>query len=310
MQAPQIEKLTQLIQISPVLRADEREAWLAMLPVMNDKQASDLESILMSKPVSSNPQAQSPVLSPVRQQEKMVMPQLRHITNLPTNVPFETAPAQEIKNNIEDVKPVTKLDVAQIIKHQVEEKELPSGQDHIPLELEAPHSKNIEEIKRPIHQVIPQSDGVKAILERRNVPLQKSSPFIPLDELLKQRHARMDLPVKPLEPMTQSHKSEAVNTGPSGNQPLEKLEDVSRCDLKNLQSQGFSGINDWLVSQVRKYGYFQVMLRFEKSPLYKAYLEAGNTMLLKNSSEYNKLPKEIFEQIVDLIKNMQVSQTK
>lgn len=308
MQAPQIEKLTQLIQISPVLRANEREAWLAMLPVMNDKQASDLESILMSKPVSSNPQVQPPAPSPIRQQEKMVMPQLRHITNLPTNVPFENS-APVVRNNFDDVKPIAKLDVAQIIKHQVEEKELPSGQDYIPLEIEAPHPKNIEEIKRPVHQAIPKSDGVKAIPERQNVPLQKQSPFIPLDELLAQRHARMNLPPQALGTTTQSHKLEAEVPLPA-NKPLERLDDISRCDLESLKLQGFSSINDWLVSQVRKYGYFQVMLRFEKSPLYKAYLEAGNSMLLKNSPEYGKFPKEIFEQIVDLIKNMQVSQTK
>ncbi len=73
-----IEKIKALIGSSPILQEAEREDWLQLITLMNDKQVSELEEILLSLP------EQSFVASPLP--PKPYMPPLRHISNLPSSI--------------------------------------------------------------------------------------------------------------------------------------------------------------------------------------------------------------------------------
>ncbi len=107
MQDEKIAQLKLLIDSSSLLTMEEKKDWTAMLPVMNDKQTTDLESILtppaavikpLAQPVTQTPPAVAPVRpTPMRQPqpEKLnpaprpvavapaAKPALSHITNLP-----------------------------------------------------------------------------------------------------------------------------------------------------------------------------------------------------------------------------------
>ncbi len=54
MNLQQIEKLKGLIQTSPVLNSAERDEWLMLLDLMNEKQMQELEKILASAPAQSS----------------------------------------------------------------------------------------------------------------------------------------------------------------------------------------------------------------------------------------------------------------
>jgi hypothetical protein len=70
-------KLEQLIKSSPILDASEREEWLALLDLMNDKQLLELEKILQT---TKNPEIQKP---------KNLGPNLGHLMNIPSGIKYK-----------------------------------------------------------------------------------------------------------------------------------------------------------------------------------------------------------------------------
>jgi hypothetical protein len=119
MQPGQLEKLKQLIAASPLLEQVERAHWLELLPLMNDKQITDLEGILQ-------PQKNGTVVS-----------SLSHLANVPSHI-NSLAPAAERQGQPAPVPPriFAKLPI------DITEKELPPGpsvhEDHM-LATVAPH---------------------------------------------------------------------------------------------------------------------------------------------------------------------------
>lgn len=93
-----IETLRQLIVVSTVLTESEKTEWLSLLELMNDKQLGELEEILAADkpaapPVSSPPTpppATTPTPPPVPPVSVGRMPQLSHISNLPSSVSIPT----------------------------------------------------------------------------------------------------------------------------------------------------------------------------------------------------------------------------
>ena len=92
-----MQRLTQLVQSSSILNAQEKAEWLSLMGLMNDKQLSELEEILKPvpssvAPVSATPLQQSapistprpsPTPSPIKE---ALIPSLSHISNLPNQM--------------------------------------------------------------------------------------------------------------------------------------------------------------------------------------------------------------------------------
>src|SRR3989344_2336566 len=74
MQPQEIDKIKQLVKSSPLLSPAEREEWLVLSGLMNDKQLWELREIL-----SSNTQPQIQNIRPAFSE----IPPLTHIMNLP-----------------------------------------------------------------------------------------------------------------------------------------------------------------------------------------------------------------------------------
>lgn len=329
MQVDQQQKLAQLIKTSQVLHNDERQAWLAMLSVMNDKQASDLFGIL-NMPLTKKSIQFEPDTDKDQKQ-----PSLRHIANLPTEMAYHmdsgSSPSQPVavKRVQSERTPAPKQtaprpaaphpDMAQVIKQRLEEKELPPSHEPSPLRLSEhgePFAKPVVRQSQPVTSgedaeiqtmrrkiVEPQQD--RPVLKAR--PDQQTNEYIPLDQLLKERKNRADV----REATRVAVEAETNDKNPLADpiQELKTIDDVSACSLKTLRNQGFKSLNDQFIALVRKHGYFAVSLRFEQSPLYKQYLEAGKGWLLSNSvdSSSNVFSKAEFEKVTDFLRNMQVA---
>ncbi|MCC7356863.1 MAG: hypothetical protein IT410_04625 [Candidatus Doudnabacteria bacterium] len=324
MQADQQQKLSQLIKTSPVLQEDERQAWLAMLPVMNDKQAGDLFAILATPVTKKTIQSGG-----LDQNDKQ--PSLRHIANLPTEMSYHIGTNnQSSQQSVSQPvavkrKPVSEVqtsgsgmphpDMAQVIKQRLEEKELEAPNDGEPLELISGRTQGQRLQKKPIAKEDPELQSMrKKITDSRSPslatmpkPQKHTNEYIPLDDLLKERKQREGA----REATRVAATAKPVITNPDADpaQEIKSIEDVSLCSLQTLQNQGFQNLNDQLVKLVRKHGYFAVILRFESSTLYKQYLEAGKAWLAENIGEKptRVLPKAEFEKVADILRNMQLA---
>lgn len=301
MQQDQIQKLTQLIQSSKVLRNDERDVWLAMIPVMNDKQAADLFNILNSSPVakvSADLQSRNVSTNSARSSS------LSHITNLPND--FSQVKQQRQPQTFQEPRVIRRAEppanLAEVIKHRVEEKELPAP-EHLE-EIEAGHKTQIQ--STPLKPVV--SQAVTPSL-KKTFPFQGSQNYIPLDEVMKQRDAesvdhRVKVATQNDEPQ---EKVVRVSTQSSGsiNVPVESYSKDA------ILNSNFASVKNALVAMVRDYGYFSILFKFEQSPLYKDYLNTGKAWLVGNGqSTQTPLNKEQFEQVADLLRSLQISQTK
>ncbi len=329
MQVDQQQKLAQLIKTSQVLHDDERQAWLAMLPVMNDKQASDLFGIL------NTPLTKKSIQFEPDTDKDQKQPSLRHIANLPTEMAYHmdsgSRPSQPVAVKRGPVerptaprqtapRPVAPHpDMAQVIKQRLEEKELPPSHEPAPLKLSAQMDSTPQSAVRQSQSVSSNEDAEIQTMRRKIVepksgrpvpvpqPQQQTNEYIPLDQLLQERKDRAD--VREASRVAVEAKTSERNPSADPAQELKKIDDVSACSLGTLRNQGFKSLNDQFITLVRKHGYYAVMLRFEQSPLYKQYLEAGKAWLSSNSTDSppNVFSKAEFEKVTDFLRNMQVA---
>jgi len=155
-----IAQLKQQVLASPVLSLQERQEWLLMLPLMNDKQQADLETILRAPvkspqpmptsvpPVSSPqqmPKAQAPVAAPPLQpRTSFVPPKLTHIANIPPVVEAKRE-SQSFSGNSAPVsgnqapssnRPQTKLAWDKEIQRELSEPELPAPKQNLVVPLQ------------------------------------------------------------------------------------------------------------------------------------------------------------------------------
>lgn len=80
-----MQKITQLVQSASILNAQEKAEWLSLIGLMNDKQITELESILQGSgtapiaEISSSAPKPSPII-------EAQTPSLGHISNLPSRM--------------------------------------------------------------------------------------------------------------------------------------------------------------------------------------------------------------------------------
>jgi hypothetical protein len=299
MQPQQLERLKRMINASSMLTGKEKEEWLDLLIVMNDKQVSELEAILNTpssqpaasapnpatalpaRPIPPAPPAPAPTSAPVPPKNDMptprppVAPPLTHISNLPSGIaqmpsaPRPNRPASSLNYPPPRPQAVRTDSLKQWenkLKRSLEEKELPKPPEEKSLSA-APQAapKPVPPVSRPMPP--PRQPAIE-----RPVPAESA------------------LPVQITEP-----------------------KDVSQLTVGNMKSMSGS-LAETLKQMVARSNYFEVLFYLEKSPLYQAYLETGREALSDSSSAFpsgkegkNFLTKGEFEAFSDLLKSIQIS---
>lgn len=81
--ANKMQNLTQLVQTSSILNAQEKAEWLSLMGLMNDKQLSELEEILKSSGAAITGVTTGPSPTPTSHVD---VPSLSHLSNLPNRM--------------------------------------------------------------------------------------------------------------------------------------------------------------------------------------------------------------------------------
>jgi hypothetical protein len=245
----QIEKVTKLIQTSPILSTQERGEWLLLLDLMNDKQMFELEKILssgrpapvqtsqirpasdqMRKAPEASPKPAMPLQTPkanisntLRQEVsnfKNIPPvhknppqplHLSHIMNLPRVE--ETKGQQAVKKPVVQVAD-EKKGFLQKLKNALSEKELPPG--GLENEKELPPPLKISKPLAPLVPKPPVKSAVSAPLKDEKVNESKRLA----EFLAKSKFSNLTV-VRPLTPAGASpEKAEIKNIKPQFKQAI------------------------------------------------------------------------------------------
>jgi hypothetical protein len=182
----QINILKELVQTSTILSSSEKNEWVALLGLMDDRQLTELYKILSD--AKANEQKNKPQPKPVNLEPEA--PRLTHILNMPRfgqdgaylKNPVLPTPPSEIKKP--DTLPVQKtsekkLGFIQRLKNILAEKELPAPKVGPILEITAPHlAKKPEPVTFGLKTISRPSD-VKKPLNPPVVPIPKNKPLNP-----------------------------------------------------------------------------------------------------------------------------------
>ena len=192
MQLQEIKKIKELIKVSNLLSSSEKEEWLLLVDIMNDKQLGELKNILdyiITTPsglasMPSSPKANTPFIANTSIQEgDLHIPPLTHIMNLPTmSTPVFSKDKEALKvqqgspnkkqaeNKLQVILDSKKTGFWQKIKNILKEKELPPG-----------HPEPVSELELPERVVLPYS--IVPFINRARIlpaiPKPKSVPFPP-----------------------------------------------------------------------------------------------------------------------------------
>ncbi len=259
-----VRQLKQLINISTVLSPQEKQEWLGLLELMNDKQLTELEHILVPKPA----------VEPKVETGEVKTPSLSHISSLPNKV---TIPQNFIKSTIPIKESTT--EPIKVAVNPLEEKQ---------------------------KQAIISNESNMAVADGKNIEV--SAGVQP-----KKQISIIRTPPKTPDIKADLNNIERNNTDipevipPPAELSIEELENLSVSNLRNWGAKAFIKV---LSKTASVYGYFVTLQEFEKSQLYKDYLEYGRTGLMMNGdSNKLKLTHSEFETIIDSIAAMQVNKT-
>lgn len=177
MNPQQVENLKKLIAQSALLNAAERQEWLSLLDLMNDKQLMELGEILQGP--------QKPVIQPKPVMDSV--PHMSHILNMPT--PQEKAAHKPVVNPAapSQLKPAPapkpSTQFAEKLKNILQEKDLPKPQKKEPLEipahvLQTPTPKPV--FPTPVIPHLPKNiQASPPVLERKDSPIPEKPKIIP-----------------------------------------------------------------------------------------------------------------------------------
>lgn len=316
------EKLLELIKSSSVLTSAEREQWLEILPLMNDKQGSELEGILNTpKPLSQQPQQQARP----QPQNHFRPPELHHITNLPTGLNFNprnlgqpsptpvkspVPPLREIKKDTPVPRQMPAASSWKMsLQQKVTEKELPPPEPELDLPLPEAHTA-----PSPVSATLPVTAAHPTqSVQNLFAPPAAPVPPPPRAPLTPAPHAPLPPPPPPV--VSSVVAEEHVDTSRAAVH-VTTLADMSNMSISTFQLLGKEGLLDAIALLSRKHGYFPAILAIEESPLYKMYLESGKTLLgpasaVPDSGDHilqkRVLSKQEFEAMNDILQKIQHS---
>ena len=317
--------LAELIQKSSSLTLSEKTEWLQLLSLMNDKQKTELERILAT-PIITKPTT-------------VVAGQpMNHIANLPKMA--LPAAALGLRSFAPAQVPTQATHTTPTATAAVLEK--PKSAEPPPLSIKLPESKpeksvpinSVPEIK-PIEKVVvkptiipPKPVPVTTIL--KNAPtnasslvpnsLQASQPAQTVVTEKINKHTPLVVPTHeaselqaPVVPA-----KVAVSGVVHGSGVFKSLEDLSGLSATQFRATESSVLLESLMALVKQSDYFQVKFALEQSPVYKAYINMGKTLLdgnldfqsaqaqlQTNNKEY--LSQLEFERFTDILSSLQVN---
>jgi hypothetical protein len=308
-----------LISRSALLSASEKQQWLEMLGLMNDKQMIDLIAILQPPKTV----ARTPVLPVGSSELAGQTPRLPHITNLPLGIGLQPSARPVLA-----AKPTRSISglVLPKLKEIFAEKELPPPKpqpalaDHTegeptPIQPPSPQIGNLG-----LRYVPPQPPAAQPSFSPATEPAPATPPLPPA--------ASAPVPPKGPEP-TAAGRAEAVSVAPRSDQApapprffrevkVDSLQDVANLSLNAFRATGVERLAKELTKLVKKHGYFEVLVNLEQSQLYKKYLDIGQASLTNNLTFAQllavqtprlevQMTKEEFESVADLLQRLQTN---
>lgn len=281
MHPQQQERLKRMINSSQMLTSKEKEEWLDLLIVMNDKQVSELEAILatpaeQTAPAATPPRTAAPAQAPIQPTPapqavppSAPNPPLSHISNLPSSLPQRRYPLPK------SPKPTGLTQWQNRLRHTLEEKELSGRKDEkaLPARHEAKQAPVVYPSPKP--SAPPQPAPVRPTHSRPPAP-QPSQPEL------------RESVIKIVEPA-----------------------DIAKLNVTTMREMG-ENLVPTLKQMVANSNYFEVLFFLEKSPLYRAYLDTGHLALDNPGAAFPAtangkilLAKAEFEEFSDLLKSIQ-----
>lgn len=314
MNPQQEQKLKELIHTSPVLNDTERQEWLALLDLMNDKQVLELEKILSTQQPAPGPTVASVTQAPPKPPTMPAAANLSHILNAPHPVvtkpqttPVPTAPAPAPTHG---GMPQPFFNTFKTRLHDMlEEKELPAAPPS--KELSAPE---VIRPKPPVPPAVPRPTVVPPKPPLAATPKAAVPPPLP--------SAKPSLLAQGVGALKSSVPTAPAHAGLPTPKPiplpgalLATLDEVAQLSVDTWVKY-HEGIQPKLVAFVQNAGLHEVLFRLEKSPAYKTYIDTGIKVLSSPNGSFENLDtqgglkprfysKEQFEIFTDMLRHVQ-----
>ena len=282
-----LKQIQNLVKNATVLSDQEKNEWMALIELMNDKQIAELEEILQKpKP--------EPVAQPQPQPQVVAMPPTRPVPS--------ASQAPSVPTPVPAPKPVSASSLSHIsnLPNQL------SDQKQDPLVFQPAASPAAKSAAPPVPSVtqpapsrpapIPMPrPSQTAPVRPRSIPMPPSSP--------KPTEA---VPMPPVTPLSIPQSTPRDVSSSMNTMVLSKFEDIINLTSSALHQQNRETFHKTINELAAQYGYFQVVTNLEQSPLYQDYLNYGKSMLMGKKDNL-ALSQEEFEFIADILLSLKVN---
>ena len=297
-----LKQIQNLVKNATVLSDQEKNEWMALIELMNDKQIAELEEILQKpKP--------EPVAQPQPQPQVVAMPPTTPPT--PTTPPKPMPPTRPVPSasqapSVPTPVPAPKPVSASSLSHISNLPNQLSDQKQDPLVFQPAASPAAKSAAPPVPSVtqpapsrpapIPMPrPSQTAPVRPRSIPMPPSSP--------KPTEA---VPMPPVTPLSIPQSTPRDVSSSMNTMVLSKFEDIINLTSSALHQQNRETFHKTINELAAQYGYFQVVTNLEQSPLYQDYLNYGKSMLMGKKDNL-ALSQEEFEFIADILLSLKVN---
>ncbi|HMQ01583.1 MAG TPA: hypothetical protein PKD79_00725 [Candidatus Doudnabacteria bacterium] len=273
-----ISMLTQLVNSSSILNAQEKAEWLALMDLMNDKQLAELEEILQnSSPASVNTEA------------SVAAPTLSHISNLPSQmvdprVSPKPQPQSPFRQPAES-------------RESISEPTIPPASSTSAI---SPEEKQF--IKQT--RLAPLTSGV--------TPTTSNGLSASRATLSKPRSSQSASTALSLPGSAEAKPQSIAESNQSSEESSPKFQLLSLSDIETLTAdvlhhQNRSAFYSAIMALAQKFGYFRALSSIEQSPLYQDYMDYGRLLLANQTNTALPLTQEEFEFVADLLSALKIN---
>ncbi len=296
-----LKQIQNLVKNATVLSDQEKNEWMALIELMNDKQIAELEEILQKPKPEPVTQVQ-----PHPQPQSVPQPQPRVVAMPPITPPKPMPPTRPV-STVSSVPPVASArpavsapSGASSLSHISNLPNQLSDQKQDPLTFQpAPPSaprtdQSVPATPRPTPIPMPRPSQA-APIRPRSIPMPPSSP--------KPTEA---VPMPPITPLSIPQSTPRDVSSSMNTMVLSKFEDIINLTSSALHQQNRETFHKTINELAAQYGYFQVVTNLEQSPLYKDYLNYGKSMLM-GKKDNMALSQEEFEFIADILLSLKVN---
>lgn len=323
----QLETVRELVRTSGNLTDGERQEWLSLLSFMNDKQLSELATVLQSgadgadAPKSSVPVKVISALSAPAPELDLPAP------SAPKMAPAQTPITAALQPNANTVSAFIDRNFAAAL-HRTPLPAVPT-----PVDQHAVPASAVLPVPPPA-KVSPVSDIAQKIEVKNNIPeapeavaptislplrTQVTPVAVPITAQESIIHDSVSTPEPVIPPISSamhpSEESVPVESAEEVVAPPKSLEEVRKLNVATLRGRGVINIEKELKNLCQKFGYFSVQFALEHSPLYQTYLAVGSRVLQQHqsfegvqaelsASNRPYLTKPEFEEINDLLQRI------